>query len=79
MVTDGNQTYHGDHFEIYINIESLCCVKGTNIALQGNYTSETTSGKFEICGYQRWEWQEREMDEGSQKAQTSNSKLLLGM
>ena len=26
MVTDSNQTYCGDHFEMYRNIESLCCV-----------------------------------------------------
>ena len=24
MVTDGNQTYCGDHFIMYKNIESLC-------------------------------------------------------
>lgn len=29
---DGNQTY-GDHLEIHKNIESLCCVSGTNTVL----------------------------------------------
>ena len=41
MVTDGNQTYHGDHFEMYRNIESLCCVPETNIVLQVSYISRT--------------------------------------
>ena len=36
-----NQTYCGDHFEIYKNIESLCCVTGTKIVLQVHYTSKT--------------------------------------
>ena len=38
MVTDGNQTYCGDHFEMYSSIKSLCCVTGTNAVLQVNYT-----------------------------------------
>ena len=33
VVTDDNHAYHGDHFEMYRNIESLCCVPGTNIVL----------------------------------------------
>ena len=41
MVTDGKQTYHGDRYEMYRNIESLCCAPGTNIVLQVNYTSKT--------------------------------------
>ena len=40
MVTDGNQTY-GDHFEVYRNIESLCCIPGSNMVLQVNYASKT--------------------------------------
>ena len=40
LVTDSNQTYHGDYFEMYRNIESLCCTTGTNIVLQVNYTSK---------------------------------------
>ena len=39
MVTDGNQTYCGDHFVNYANIESLCCAPETNIMLYDNYTS----------------------------------------
>ena len=41
MVTDHNQTYCSYHFEVYRNIESLCCVTGTTIVLQVNYTSKT--------------------------------------
>ena len=37
----GNQTYHGDHLEIYRNIKSLWRVTGFNTVLQINYTSET--------------------------------------
>ena len=29
LETDGNQTYPGDHFVMYRNIESLCCAPGT--------------------------------------------------
>ena len=76
MVTDGNQTYHGDHFEIlYRNIKSLCCVPGTNAMLQVNHTSkkETNSQKKrsnlwlpEVGG----ERGKGELDEGGQKVQT---------
>ena len=41
MVTDDNQTYLGDHFEMYRNIESLCRVLGTNIVSQDSYISKT--------------------------------------
>ena len=40
MVIDVNDTYCGDHFAIYINIESLCCIPETNIMLYVNYTSK---------------------------------------
>ena len=39
MWTNVNQTYCGDHFAIYRNIESLCCTPETNIILYINYTS----------------------------------------
>ena len=29
-----NQTYCGDHFAIYTNIESLCCIPETNVICQ---------------------------------------------
>lgn len=33
MVTNSNQTYFGDHFAMYTNIQSLCCTDETNIML----------------------------------------------
>ena len=33
MVTDDNQIYQRDHFEMHRNIKSLCCIPGTNIVL----------------------------------------------
>ena len=38
-------TYHGDCFEMYRNIKSLCCVPGTNLVLLVNYTSKTNKQK----------------------------------
>ena len=40
MVTDGYQTYCGDQFIMYINVESLQCTPETNIILYINYTSK---------------------------------------
>ena len=40
MVTDGNSIYRGDHFEMYRDSESLCCITETNMILQVNYTSK---------------------------------------
>ena len=31
---------HGAHFVMYRHIDSLCCIPGTNIMLQVNYTSK---------------------------------------
>ena len=75
VVTDQNQTYYADHFEMYRNLESLCCVTGTNIVFQVNYTSKTNSEKDEVCGYQRWGWEEEGLDEGGQNVQTSGYKI----
>ena len=36
---DVNQTYRGDHFTMYTNIESLCFTLEINIMLYVNYTS----------------------------------------
>ena len=33
LVTDGNWTYHGDHFVMYKNIELLCCTPETSMIL----------------------------------------------
>ena len=35
-----NQTYYGDYFQMYRNIQSPCCVTGTNTVLQVNYISK---------------------------------------
>ena len=73
----GNQTYHGDHFDMYRNTKPLCCVTGTNVLFQVNYTSETNKlieenrlvvGRGEELG-------EGELDEGDQKIKTSNDKI----
>ena len=80
MAADGNQTYHGEHFVIYKNTESPY-VLGTNIVLQANYTSKinkliekeitfvVTRGKGQGEG---------ELDEGSQRVQSSSSKTRIG-
>ena len=67
----GDKTHRGDHLEKYRNIESLCCVTGTNIG-QLYFKNKQTHGKRDqICDYQRWEWWwewgEGELDKGSQK------------
>lgn len=49
---DGNQTY-GDHLEIHKNIESLCCVSGTNTVLYSIIFQKKLIEKDQICGYQR--------------------------
>ena len=39
MVTDGNYTYYGKHFVMYITAKILCCTTETNAILYANYTS----------------------------------------
>ena len=41
MVTDGNLTYCGGHFEMYRNIKSLCYIPLTNTVQKVKYTSKT--------------------------------------
>ena len=36
MVTDGYQTYLGDHFTIYVNVKPLCCIPETDTILYVN-------------------------------------------
>lgn len=45
MGMDVNQTYCGEHFTKYTNIESLCCTPETNIMLYVSYTSIKTKTK----------------------------------
>ena len=53
MVTSLNG---GDHFEMYRNTESLCCVSGTNkhsVEGQSYFKNKQTHRKRDrICGYQ---------------------------
>ena len=70
MVTS-NQTYFGEHFEMYRNIKSQCCVPGNNIILQVNYTLHTQENALrkrdQIWGYQRCQGEEKELDKNNQK------------
>lgn len=45
-MSDGNQTYHRDCFEMYRHTESLCRVTGTNVVLWIDYTSKNKLGDF---------------------------------
>ena len=42
-MTDCNEAYHGDHFEMYRNMESLSFITGMNTVLQVNYMSTSTN------------------------------------
>ena len=42
MVTDGNWTYCGGHFEMHRNIQSLCCAPGTTIVVGQLYFKRQT-------------------------------------
>ena len=61
MVTDHNQTYHSDNFEIYRNIKTLCCVTGTNSVVGQLYfkNKQTHRKRDHICGYQKQVVEER--------------------
>ena len=48
MVIDNNQTYCGDHFIIYTNIESLCCAPETNSICQ-LFLNKKVSLSFSQC------------------------------
>ena len=59
MVTNGNWTDYGGHFEMYRNTELLLCEPRTNIALQVNYTSKSNKLKekeirFVVNKGRRW-------------------------
>lgn len=45
-VTEGNWTYHGGHFVMYIPVKSLCYKLKTNIISHINYTSMKISLPF---------------------------------
>ena len=48
MGKDVNKTCCGDHFTIYMNIESLSCTPETTIMLHVNYTSTTKQKRKKI-------------------------------
>lgn len=49
MLTDGSYIYGGDHFIMYINVESVCCTPETNTILYINCTSiKINKTKFKI-------------------------------
>ena len=64
MMTDDNQTDHGDHFEMHRNTEALCCIKGTNMCCRSDALKRNKHKKGnEICRYERWG--EGKLDKGS--------------
>ena len=65
---------------MYRNIETLCCGPGTNIVLQVNYTSKTnkktnSQQKRSDLWSPEWGIGKGELDEDSQKVQTSGYKI----
>ena len=72
-----NQTHLGDHFEMYQNSESLCCVTGSNIVQQADYASKTNSQKKEVkfVVTRGKGWGKKELDKGSQKVQAVSCKI----
>lgn len=55
MVTQCKQTYHCDHFDMYRNITSLCCVTGNNsVAGQLYFKTNEFTEEDQIRGYQMW-------------------------
>ena len=79
MMTDSNQTNHGDHFVIYRNIISPFCELRINIVLQVNYTSknkqELTEKETVFVVTISGEQAEKELDGGGQKISTSSYRI----
>lgn len=48
MVSDGRLIYHGNHFVMYINVESQCCTPESNTILYINYISKKAEKFFNI-------------------------------
>ena len=82
MVTYHNQTYCGDHFEMYRNIKSLCCVTRTKIVLQINYTLKANKRihrkEIKFVAPRGREEGEGELEEGGQKEGISSYELYQG-
>ena len=63
---------------MYRNIQSLCCTAGTNIVLQVNYTLSTNELIEKVIRFvftRDGGWVEWELNEGSQKVQTSSDEI----
>ena len=76
IMTDDKYAYHGDHFKMYRNTESLCCVQGTNIACRSIILQKQTHGKRDqICSTRGKGWRDGELDKGGQNVQTSSLKI----
>ena len=81
IMTDDNYAYHGHHFKMYRNIESLCCVTGANIVLQVSFTSETNKqkkaqkNKSDMQLLDARHERKGGLGEGSQKVQTPSYKI----
>ena len=66
-----SHNYHGDHFGMYGNIESLRYVKGTNIVLYVD--QDTTKTNSQTKRSDLWLWGgDAELKKDSQKVQTSS-------
>ena len=79
MVTDQNQAYCGDHFEMYRNIESLCCVTGTNsvvgqLYFKNKQTKELIEKDVKFVVTRGRGQGEGKLDEGSKEVQISSYK-----
>ena len=67
-MTDNNENYHDDHFEIEISNHFVVC-KEHSVAGQLHFKAnkQTHRKRDHIRGYQRYWYKEGELDEGSQK------------
>lgn len=72
MVTDDNQTYHGDYFDVQKYQIIMLCTRQDSIIGQLHFQKQTDKlrKRDQICGYQRQGVGAGESDEGSQKVQT---------
>ena len=80
MVTDSNQIYHDDHFEMQRNIKALYCVTGINTVLWVNHNLKKKSKLIEkkprfVVGRGQG-WDKEELDEGGYKVETPSYKEI---
>ena len=76
IMTDENYAYHGHHFKMYRNIESLCCVQGNNIACRSiTLQKQTHRKRDQICSTRGKRWRDEKLGKGGQNVQTSSLKI----